>query len=170
MTYHVTTRWGGDESEPTESRLREVLAELDADDDEHPDASLTHDSEWCLSASQDGALVYQNLDDPDPRHMPDVSREQVLALWLKLAAGNLDAIEAEAWRPGYPEGDLEEAKRAAAQQTLDAARAFYDSLGEERADQPCRKPDCRRGAIELSVFCRPHHYESLRGEPCPFDH
>jgi hypothetical protein len=50
MACWVTSRWGGDESEPTEARMREVLSELDADDDEHPDAWLRHESGWCLSA------------------------------------------------------------------------------------------------------------------------
>lgn len=32
--------------------------------------------------------------------MNGVSRERVLALWLKLAQGQLDDIEAEPWLPG----------------------------------------------------------------------
>jgi len=27
---------------------------------------------------------------------------------------------------------------------------------------------CKRGAIEQSVLCRAHHFESLCGRPCPF--
>jgi hypothetical protein len=33
--------------------------------------------------------------------MRGVPREKVLALWLKLAEGNIAAVEAEAWLPGY---------------------------------------------------------------------
>jgi hypothetical protein len=33
--------------------------------------------------------------------MNNVSRDRVLELWLKLAAGRLDEIESEPWLPGY---------------------------------------------------------------------
>ncbi|MFT3884366.1 MAG: hypothetical protein QM724_02720 [Flavobacteriales bacterium] len=48
-------------------------------------------------------------------------------------------------------------------------REFYDSLGREREDTVCRKERCGRGAVALSVFCRPHHFENVKGEPCPFN-
>jgi hypothetical protein len=44
-------------------------------------------------------------------------------------------------------------------------RAYYDTLGPERADVPCRSPGCPRGAIANSVFCRAHHFEQLTGAP-----
>jgi hypothetical protein len=48
-------------------------------------------------------------------------------------------------------------------------REFFDILGAERQDTPCRRVGCSRGAITLSVLCRKHHFESIRGRPCPFD-
>jgi hypothetical protein len=48
--------------------------------------------------------------------------------------------------------------------------AFYDGLGLERSDQPCRKEGCLRGAVAQSVYCRVHHFEMVKGEPCPFSH
>lgn len=51
---------------------------------------------------------------------------------------------------------------------LNEQRAFYDCLGEERSGVPCRQQACARGAIELSVFCRVHHFENVRRVPCPF--
>jgi hypothetical protein len=101
MTFHVTTRWGEDEREPTVGRMREILAQLDAEDIEHPEVSLTHESEWCLGAYPGGLLVWENLESGGPRHMNGVSRERALELWLKLAGGRLDEIEAEPWLPGY---------------------------------------------------------------------
>lgn len=101
MTFQVSPRWGDDEAEPTVERMREVLAELDAEDFEHPFVSVTHESEWCLSAYPFGLLVWENLEDGVPRHMNEVSRERVLALWRKLAEGRLEEIEAEPWLPGY---------------------------------------------------------------------
>ncbi len=48
-------------------------------------------------------------------------------------------------------------------------RAFYDELGEERLDTPCRQGACERGAVRFSILCRRHHFESTMGRACPFD-
>jgi len=45
---------------------------------------------------------------------------------------------------------------------------FYNALGPERSDQSCGKEGCRRGAIDLSIYCRVHHFEMIKGKPCPF--
>lgn len=47
-------------------------------------------------------------------------------------------------------------------------RSFYDSLGEERRDVPCKASGCARGSVMLSVFCRTHHFEQVHRRPCPF--
>jgi hypothetical protein len=47
-------------------------------------------------------------------------------------------------------------------------REFYDALGAERSDVPCRKEGCTQGAVAQSVFCRAHHFEMVRWRPCPF--
>jgi hypothetical protein len=47
-------------------------------------------------------------------------------------------------------------------------RQFYQSLGAEREGAVCRKVGCGRGAVALSIFCRQHHFESVRQRPCPF--
>lgn len=70
----------------------------------------------------------------------------------------------DAWLPSPNAPDpppWEEAKLA-----LD--REFHDALGPERPEVPCRSGGCARGAIHHSVFCRVHHFESIRKEPCPF--
>ena len=102
MAYHATTRWGAAESNPSEDRLREILAELDVDDSEHPDASLTHETEWSLSAFQSGLLMWENLEEGEPRHMTGVSRGQVRELWLLLSRGDIAGVDAQPWLPGYP--------------------------------------------------------------------
>jgi hypothetical protein len=56
----------------------------------------------------------------------------------------------------------------AARITHDLDRKFYDSLGPERADVPCREPGCPRGAIAYSVLCRPHHFENVKRKVSPF--
>jgi hypothetical protein len=50
----------------------------------------------------------------------------------------------------------------------DLDKQFYQSLGDEREGTVCQKAGCGRGAVALSVFCRPHHFESIRQRPCPF--
>ena len=175
MGFHARGRSGGSECNPPIERLREFLKELDIEDREHPDVSLTHETEWCLSAFPSGLLVWENLENEDDnsRHMNGVSRENVLALWLKLAQGDLVAIEAEPWLPGSHSPPLSAEVRAqlvreAEQRSLASNRAFYEALGPERADVPCRHGVCRRGAISYSVLCRVHHFESVCRQPCPF--
>jgi hypothetical protein len=102
MGFLATTRWGGDEREPAVERLREILGQLDVEDDEHPLVSLTHESEWYLAAYPGGLLVWENAEAADnPRHMNGVTRERVLELWIKLSRGMLEEIEREPWLPGY---------------------------------------------------------------------
>ena len=48
-------------------------------------------------------------------------------------------------------------------------RQFYEKLGPERADVPCREPTCTRGAVTLSIHCRPHHFTSVMRRPSPFE-
>lgn len=75
MSYFVSTRWGGNEREPTLVRMRQVLAELDADDIEHPGVSLTHESGWSLGAFPGDLLTWENVEANDePRHMNGVAR------------------------------------------------------------------------------------------------
>ena len=89
MTYSITDRWGAMQRDAPVARLREVLQSLDIADDEHASVALTHETEWCLSVFPSGLLVWENLeiDENNARHMKGVSREKVLALWLKLAEG-----------------------------------------------------------------------------------
>lgn len=102
MSYFVSTRWGGDQREPTPDQMREVLTELDTKDIEHPDVSLTHESEWSLGAFPGGLLTWENVEaDDGPRHMNDVARARVLELWVKLSEGRIAEIDSEPWLPGY---------------------------------------------------------------------
>lgn len=79
----------------------EILSELDHSDAEHPDAWLTHESGWTLSAHESGVLVWENVESgASPRHMRGVPRERILDLWIRLAAGLLAELEQEPWRAG----------------------------------------------------------------------
>jgi hypothetical protein len=66
---------------------------------------------WSLGAYSGGLLVWENLEAGEPRHMNGVSRDRVLALWLKLADGRLDEIEAEPWLPGYEDAKPDSANK-----------------------------------------------------------
>jgi len=47
-------------------------------------------------------------------------------------------------------------------------REFFESLGPERMDVPCRTEGCMKGAVQHSVFCRRHHFEMVKKDCCPF--
>jgi hypothetical protein len=72
----------------------------------------------------------------------------------------------DAWLPfpGAPEPPSPEEAQ------LIASRQFYESLGQERNESPCKASGCSRGAIACSIYCRVHHFEMVRKEPCPFSH
>jgi len=90
----------GDVALETLPRLIDELSEADG---EHTSVSITHETEWCLTASANGVLVWENLESREskPRHMDGVDRGHVLRLWTALAEGDLATIEAEPWLPGY---------------------------------------------------------------------
>jgi hypothetical protein len=75
MTFHATTRWGGDAPELGVERLREIHGQLDAGDDEHASVSLTHESERCPGAFPGGLLTREIHEaDDEPGHINGVSR------------------------------------------------------------------------------------------------
>jgi hypothetical protein len=47
----------------------------------------------------------------------------------------------------------------------EADRAFYQALAPEVSESKCARPDCERGAIPLSFYCRRHHFEMMKGRP-----
>lgn len=173
MSYHIVTRWGDSESVPSESRMREVLRELDAPDMEHPDCWLTHESGWTLSVFEGGLLVWENPEsDAAARHQVHCTKEKALTLWMKLARGEIAAIDEEPWQQGHsPPRSVEEQARLVKESeeaTRFANRKFYDSLGPEQGGVRCQHAGCSRGSVRFSLFCRVHHYENVRHRPCPF--
>jgi hypothetical protein len=96
-------RMGASHGEVDDTSIDRVLAQLDdPPDDEHPDVSIHDESGWGLSAFQSGALVWENVEeDGEPRHMTAVPRDHVRHLFRCVAAGDLTAVEAEPWLPGY---------------------------------------------------------------------
>ena len=102
MAFHLTDRWGATHSEPSIEMMRQVLATLEIEDQEHPDVSLTHESGWCLSAFPSGLVIWENVEaDGEPRHMTGLPQARVLELWQALAQGDLERIESKDWAAGY---------------------------------------------------------------------
>ena len=103
MSFHVTHRYGATESDPPLSSLSSLLRELDdrPEDTEHGEVAVTHESEWCLSVSRGGYVVFEHLENGGARHMRAVPAEKIIDLWLRLARGDIASIEAESWRVGY---------------------------------------------------------------------
>ncbi len=42
-------------------------------------------------------------------------------------------------------------------------RDFYQALGPEDASTACRRADCTRPKVALSICCRRHHFEQVKG-------
>lgn len=88
-----------------------------------------------------------------------------LRILIALGIEGCKPIRTEYPDPDFPSGEWLD------QLYLEELRAVYDRLGPESAVDKCRKDGCERGAIELSVYCRVHHFEKWGGvSPCPFDH
>jgi hypothetical protein len=82
--------------------LPDLYAELSEAGQEHTDVSLTHESEWCLSAFSSGLLVWENVaGDGETMHMFNVPEVKTIELWSLLASGSIDEINKEDWLPGY---------------------------------------------------------------------
>jgi hypothetical protein len=170
VPFYICNGNGESADSPTAEIMRKFLADLDPADEEHGAAWVADDEGNALEYEVGGNLSFSRSD--QTRHLPQVSIHQVVALWEKLAAGQFDELEREPWQPGSRPPLSAEARDARERMFADAQRAqdrtFYDGLGAERPTIPCRADRCTRGSVELSVFCRRHHFESVMGRPCPF--
>jgi hypothetical protein len=168
--YYIETGLGDSVDEPTPEQMLRVLEALDPGDEEHGAAWVGTTDDTSMEWNVDGRMVYSRPRRRVLRHLLGVSRDRAVDLWVLLAAGRFEDLEAEPWKPGNGFVMTPERQREIDAASLAVDRGFYDSLGPERANTPCRRAGCKRGAVELSVLCRPHHFESLRGRPSPFDH
>ncbi len=102
MAYWVNHLIGNSDLEYPLESLSSLYDELLEATNEHPDVSLTHESEWCLSAYSSGLLVWENVEgDGEPKHLENTTKEKVITLWSLLAKGNISEIETENWQQGY---------------------------------------------------------------------
>src|SRR4051812_24625789 len=103
MSYSITHRYGNMDSEPPLSALPALLAELcdRPDDTEHGSVALTHETEWCMSVSRGGYVIFENLEDGGERHLTGIADAQVLQMWEDLAAGRIAKLQELPWKLGY---------------------------------------------------------------------
>lgn len=172
MHYFVNNGLGESKDMPSEAELRDFLQGVDRGDVEHGAAWVSDEFDNNLEFNGDGTLVFSRGLDAAPRHISGVSKSRALELWLFLIAGRLDDLESQPWTPGLrPRPFPEEAarrQRELVDRQLQDDRKFYDLLGAEHPGASCRKDGCARGRISHSALCRVHHFESIRGRPCPF--
>ena len=102
MTYRATDRMGASIPEPSEKKMKELLSSLSRFDPEHPDVSLSHESEWSLSVFSSGLVVFENVGTGEgPWHMIGVPASDTLELWHLLSEGKLEELKRSPWICGY---------------------------------------------------------------------
>jgi hypothetical protein len=89
------------DDDTSEGALDALLDELEAADAEHPDVAVTHESEWCLNVFRTGLVVWENVEEGEPRHMEGVTRQEAQRLLALVARGELVEVERQNWQPGY---------------------------------------------------------------------
>ena len=100
VTYVITHRSGAMETDAPLTVLDALVAELDQQDDEHPDISVSHESGWTLSAFPSGRVLYENFEELAQKPQQIVVDRWVLRDLLRaLAIGDLRRVESEAWQP-----------------------------------------------------------------------
>jgi hypothetical protein len=107
MAFHVSHRYGGDDSNPPFSDFEALLDEVEEAplDNEHVGVGVVHESGWTIGVYSGWAVVFENVDDLDfaPRHLVvGGDRERVLRLMRAAAEGDVASLELEPWQPGYP--------------------------------------------------------------------
>jgi hypothetical protein len=102
MNTYLQRRWGGDAKNPSEQDLLNAIRELNADDQEHPDCSLSDEDSWCIAAYQSGRIVLENVETGEgPWHIPDPEQKLIMNLWRQLQEGKMDLIRTLPWKEGY---------------------------------------------------------------------
>ena len=109
MSFVIHHRHGNSETAQyiSDAMIADLLSELDVDRDdvEHGDVWLSESlSAWTLGVfAGDRHLIVLDNTDPGGDAFPraDVSRQDAFALLRRVANGEMAAIRAETWYPGY---------------------------------------------------------------------
>jgi hypothetical protein len=168
VAFYISNGFGESIDSPSPDQMRGFLGEIDPADEEHGAAWLSTEDGYSLEWSGDGRLLFNRRDSRAVRHLRNVSRERALELWMALASGRLAEVERCPWQAGNGYVMTPERDEQLREWQLRQDREFYEVLGRERPSIPCRTEGCTRGAIQFSVLCRVHHFESVKKRPCPF--
>jgi hypothetical protein len=83
-------------------RMPALLDELNDATAEHGDVAVGHESGWTLTVLAGGRVVWENVEEGSaPQHLDGLSREATLELMGMVALGEMDAVAARPWVPGY---------------------------------------------------------------------
>ncbi len=98
--FSVRNRNGSTSDDLDTVDLGAVLGQLGDADDDHRRSSvaLTHHTGWSIEAFSSGRLVLTHPSEA-PRRLSGATPELIAGLWASLSVGDLDTIEAQAWRP-----------------------------------------------------------------------
>lgn len=104
MSFFVYHRDGACERDPATLSFHGLLDELEEnpEDEEHISISVIHESEWGLGCHVGGYVTFEHVEgEGQPRHMHDLSRDQVLLLMQQVANGEFSELEKLPWKAGY---------------------------------------------------------------------
>jgi hypothetical protein len=109
VTFHISHRYGGDDSSPPLGSLPALLDEVDEDpnDKEHVGVSVVHESGWAIGVDSGWVVTLENVEDLDiePRHIVAGSDRRLVHELMRAAAeGDLATLEAQPWHAGYSPG------------------------------------------------------------------
>ena len=170
MGYHFCNGLGDSIDNPSIEVMTDFIERLDPNDEEHGAVWLSDESDNCIQWDINGKLAYSN--ESGDRHLLHVEKDHVVELWTLLVKTDFESLESETWNEGISppltpeEIQCRERKQAEIQLTFD--KGFYGQLGRERANIACKASGCKSGAIRQGIYCRSHHFESVKKRPCPF--
>ena len=101
----IQHRWGGGEDASSVDQLADLLAELEADDPEHPDVWISdNEAGYSVSAfaGNRGLVIFEDHDEVrGPLHMEGYSRARTMDLFTLVLQGRTTEVDSLPWLPGY---------------------------------------------------------------------
>lgn len=102
MAFSVTHIDGSMERPNDISGFPALLDELSDATTEHGDIAVGDESGWTLTVLASGRVLWENVEEGStPQHLDGLSRESTLELMTMVASGDIDAVAALRWVPGY---------------------------------------------------------------------
>lgn len=82
--------------------LPRLIDQLDgAEDIEHPDVAVSHESGWTVSLFRSGTIIFENVEDRESPHVHvSANRDEQLIAAAVVASGRPNLIADWPWLPG----------------------------------------------------------------------